>query len=153
MPTFDFSLPKKVKAKRKTVNNTERYEIIERNVVGVVWIDIKANYFIHCNTDIYPVAYECYSCKGKARVYRRGYYDRNRVSYIRCNDNLTECNTLHYLPFGIGCIVKGNIVRNKYTNKLLFYIKDCWVDYSNEDAHNALEFYRNNINEIDDAIV
>lgn len=153
MPSFSFTLAKKPAGKRKTSVRTNEYEVVDTNVVGVVWIDINANYFVHTEEHTYPIKKECYSCKGKSRVYRHGCYDMNRVSYIRLSDNLNECNHTYYIPFAVGCIVSGSIHRNKSTNKLSFNIRKCWIDYDNEDAHKALEFYRQHLNEINDAIV
>lgn len=42
MPSFDFSLVKKESNKRKTSNNINKYDVVEKNVIGVVHIDINA---------------------------------------------------------------------------------------------------------------
>lgn len=148
MPTFNFSLPKKKDKERKASNNSIKHEVIERDIIGVIWIDCNANYFVHINGNKYTIKRECYSCKGKRAVYRQGQYDRNRVCYIRHSDNYAECNPLHWLPFAPGCMVKGNIIRHSLTKAKLFVIKNCYVDYDNNDAHAAIEYYREHYAEI-----
>lgn len=151
MPTFDFSLPKKKIKERKTSNSINVYEVLERNVEGIVNISINADYYIKCENGDYKIMPECYSCKGKSTVYRQSCYDLGRFVYIRCVDEYIECNPLHWIPFAPGCVVSGNIVLNKTTKRSYFKIKKCWIDNDYDGADKALQFYINNHIKITDA--
>lgn len=151
MPTFNFSLPKKETKARKTSHNTNKYEVVAKNIKGVIWIDEFANYTVKVSDEyryeIYPA---CYSCKGVNRIYGQFLDDNRRICIIRNVDEYTECNPYCYLPFAPGCVVTGDIVVNNYTKQ--FKIKSCNVELDNDDAHAALVFYRQNYNTISSAL-
>lgn len=147
MPTFNFSLPKKKAKERKTSNNSKIFEVIEKNVIGIVWCDEFANFTVRvCKNSIYDIHSDCYSCKGKERIYSRNLDKNQRVCIIRNSDDYSACNPNCYLPFAPGCVVSGNIIINGFTKQ--FYIKKCWIELNNDDAHDALVYYRNNYNTI-----
>lgn len=153
MPSFDFSLVKKESNKRKTSNNIKKYEVVEKDVVGIVWIDINANYYVKINDKRYNIDTECYSCKGKDKVYAQGIDDKRRICIIRNIDEYVECNPNLYLPFAPGCIVSGNIIINRFSNSKVFYIKKTWINLDNDDAHEALAFYKEHYKEINAIIL
>lgn len=150
MPYFDFSLPKK-KEKRKTAKNTLRSKILEKNVQGVVWIDDKGELTIKVVPDKrYKIHLDSYSCKGKRNIYARRLENRRVVCIIRNVEEYFECNHDIFLPFAVGSIVSGNIVQIGFNQQ--FVINKCWSDLNNEDAHLALEYYRNNYDTIINAL-
>ena len=150
MPYFDFSLPKK-KEKRKTTKNTLRSKILEKNVQGVVWIDDKGELTIKVVPDKrYKIHLDSYSCKGKRNIYARRLENRRVVCIIRNVEEYFECNHDVFLPFAVGSIVSGNIVQIGFNQQ--FVINKCWSDLNNEDAHLALEYYRDNYDTIINAL-
>lgn len=150
MPYFDFSLPKK-KEKRKTSKNTLRSKILEKNVQGVVWIDDKGELTIKVVPDKrYKIHLDSYSCKGKRNIYARRLENRRVVCIIRNVEEYFECNHDVFLPFAVGSIVSGNIVQIGFNQQ--FVINKCWSDLNNEDAHSALEYYRDNYDTIINAL-
>lgn len=150
MPYFDFSLPKK-KEKRKTSKNILRSKILEKNVQGVVWIDDKGELTIKVVPDKrYKIHLDSYSCKGKRNIYARRLENRRVVCIIRNVEEYFECNHDVFLPFAVGSIVSGNIVQIGFNQQ--FVINKCWSDLNNEDAHLALEYYRDNYDTIINAL-
>lgn len=146
MPYFDFSLPKK-KEKRKTAKNTLRSKILEKNVQGVVWIDDKGELTIKVVPDKrYKIHLDSYSCKGKKNIYARRLENRRVVCIIRNIGEYFECNHNIFLPFAVGSIVSGDIIQIGFNQQ--FVINKCWSDLNNEDAHSALEYYRDNYDTI-----
>lgn len=152
MPTFNFSFSKKTFNKRKENKDNKKYEVLSRNIVGVIYISINAIHQVSVNGNFYNIKHECFSCKGKDAVYRIGFDENRPLQYIRIKGEYKELNKLCWLPFAVGCIVQGNIVHNKLLGIDLFDIKKVWLDYDNEDAHNALMFYRNNKDKINEVI-
>ena len=147
MPTFNFSLPKKETKARKTSNHIKQHEVIEKNIIGIVWIDEFANFTVRVRKNfIYNIHPDCYSCKGKVQVYARNLDKNRRICVIRNIGDYPDCNPNCYLPFAPGCVVSGDIIINGFTKQ--FYIKKCWVELENDDAHAALVYYRNNYNAI-----
>lgn len=147
MPSFDFSFINKKTSKRKTSNNG----VLLRNVVGVVFIDIDANYYINVDDKHYNIDKECYSCKGKSRVYAQGINAKHRICYIRNIDKCFECDPNFYLPFAPGIVVSGDIISNM--NNKVFYIKKFLFDITNSKSIEALSFYRNHHVEINAIIL
>lgn len=152
MPTFNFSFIKKDTNKRKTNKNNKEYEVLKQNVIGVVNVTINAIHQINVDGNIYNIKHSCYSCKGKDTVYRIGHNEVRPLQYIRVKGEYKELDNLCWLPFAVGCIVKGNIVRNTIFNITLFDIKKVWLDYDNEEAYNAWKFYKEHLNEINNVI-
>lgn len=148
MPTFNFSIIKKESDKRKTSSK----KVLEKNVKGIIWIDENAIYSVDINGTRYPIDIKCFSCKGKERIYRQGEYDKNRFVHIRTSDLCSECNPNFWLPFGVGCIVSGDLVSNHSVYDKVFVIKDCYTDTNDEKSHAALSYYREHLKEINDII-
>lgn len=149
MPTFNFQVVNVVKKSRPQKDKSDNtYQIIQRKVVGVVHVDIHANYYVVVNNEKYTIAEECYTCKDKRKLYRQGEYDFAKVVWIRAI-NFNSMNINYWLPFTVGCVVTGNIVSNNITNK--FIIIDV-SDEINDKTHDALVYYRKHIKEINDTI-
>lgn len=148
MPSFTFSVIKKVTKKNKSVsNNTD--VIVLHKVQGVVFIDLQGNYRVELdNGDSYQIHKDCYSCKGHKEIYRQGELDKGRFIYVRHQGEYFECDSKHWLPFGVGCIVKGNVIQHPITKIQSFMIKKCGVNFENPMAIDAMNFYRHNIKEI-----
>lgn len=153
MPTFNFSLAPTKKKERQTTKSDGRFEVVERNLIGVVFITLTADYEVQVAGNRYDIKEECYTCKGYARIYTHSHNLKERICYIRNQDDLGNRNTLHWLPFIEGCSVKGNIIRDKVLNKKVFLIKEIYEDYSNPVAHAARQFYRENDKKIFNAII
>lgn len=153
MPTFDFSIAKKKISKGKTTKNNSRSEVILKGVKGIVWCDEKAEYSVDIGDGFtYPIHRSCFSCKGHARIYRRGVPFKDRHIYIRSIGEYNECNINHYLPFAPGCVVLGDLVKSPLSISPLFIIKDCWIELDNEKSHEAITFYKKHIEEINNII-
>lgn len=153
MPTFNFSLAPTKKKERQTTKSDGRFEVVERNLIGVVFITLTADYEVQVAGNRYDIKEECYTCKGYARIYTHSHNLKERICYIRNQDDLGNRNILHWLPFIEGCSVKGNIIRDKILNKKVFLIKEIYEDYSNPVAHAARQFYCKNAKEIFNAII
>lgn len=150
MPTFNFSLSKKVIRERKTSKNNNRGEvIIKDDVKGIVFINENAEYYVKVEDINYLIHKDSYSCKGKAKIYRQGYFDKGRFCSIRLVDDRKECDKNYWLPFGIGSTVIGTII-NIY-NINYFLIKDCFTEF-NDESKNAITFYNNHLIEINNII-
>ena len=153
MPTFNFSLAPTKKKERQTTKSDGRFEVVERNLIGVVFITLTADYEVQVAGNRYDIKEECYTCKDYARIYTHSHNLKEWICYIRNQDDLGNRNILHWLPFIEGCSVKGNIIRDKVLNKKVFLIKEIYEDYSNPVAHAARQFYRENAKEIFNAII
>lgn len=151
MPTFNFnmSVTTDVVSKKR---NYKKSKIVVKGANGVVWILKNAEYRVMVEDRWYMIHPNCYSCKGNARVYRQGENDHNRFVWIRCKDECAELNPNNYLPFGVGCIVEGDIVYDTKTLIEMFYIKKCYTDPYNQISKDALTHYRNNIEKINEII-
>lgn len=151
MPSFNFTISTK---KRKISKN---YEILEKDIKGIIHIDIDGNYTVHVGNNIhYKIHPRNYDCSGSKRIFLQGVNNKSRTSIILKNNTFKKCyglNPTKYLPFAVGLIVKGNIVVNKYSNIKYFNIKNFKIDYNELECHQILEFYRNNINIINENIM
>lgn len=140
MPTFNFTIETKPERKPKSnINKTVKLTKVE----GIVNITIDGIYKVKVNKFIYDIHKDCYSCKGITNIYKQE-LDKHlqRILYVRDVGYCEECNPLHYLPFTVGCNVIGDII--SINDKEYFCIKKVFLDFSNNEAHNALEFYKNN---------
>lgn len=151
MPSFNF-LPVNGNKAKRNAKKSYKSNILIKNVIGIVWIDRKAEYYVLVNNvDKYYIHSSCYSCVGKSQLYRQGNFDKSNLVYIRLYDNLVECDRYCWLPFGVGCIVKGNVILEN--NIKYFIIKHCDIALDNKPSHEAMEFYLNNIEEINKLII
>lgn len=148
MPSFSFYVIKKITKKNKSISNNKD-TIVLHKVQGVIFIDLQGNYRVEFeNGESYPIHKDCYSCKGHKEIYRQGEFDKCRFIYVRHQGEYFECNTKHWLPFGVGCIVTGNVVQHPITKMQSFVIKKCGVNFENSMSIAAMNFYKHNINEI-----
>lgn len=148
MPYFSLSVQKKEQKKKN--NNTIKYQIIEKDVQGIVNITLSARYIIKVKDIKYHITKESYSCKNKNNIYHQLCGNNSRICYIRYVDKKYECNSKLWLPFAPGCIVKGNIIQGQFEK--LFAIKKVWIDPDNIDAHNAFQFFKENYDIISEQI-
>ena len=148
MPSFNFSVIAKVTKKNKSISNNKNIIVLHK-VQGVVFIDLQGNYRVEFeNGESYPIHKDCYSCKGHKEIYRQGEFDKGRFIYVRGQGEYFECDSKHWLPFGVGCVVKGDIILNPISKLQSFMIKKCGVDFENVMSIAAINFYRHNIKEI-----
>ena len=149
MPTFNFSVVDVVKKKvPQKVKSNDSYKVIQKKVVGIVHVDIDANYYVVVDNQKYPIAAECYTCKGKCKLYRQGEYDYARVVWIRAID-FNSMNTNYWLPFTVGCVVTGDVIHSNNFDK--FVITNV-TDEITIKTHEAMVFYREHLKEINDKI-
>ena len=152
MPTFNFSLTLTKKKEKQTTKSNSRFEVVERNLIGIVFITLTADYKVHVDNNKYDIKEECYTCKGYTRIYTH-HNLKERICYIRNKDDLEDRNISYWLPFIEGCSVKGDIIRDKILNKKVFLIKEIYEDYRNPIACTARKFYFENAKEIFNAII
>lgn len=145
---ISFSFNYKDKTKTRKITNYDRYEIVEQELEGIVFIDINGNYSIKVNSITFPIKPECYNISKKKNIYHRLY--NGRLLYTRY-DTKKELNKCWWIPFAPGCSVIGNIVKNRLDKKF-FDIKKIWTDIHNEIAIQAYKFYINNIEEINNNV-
>lgn len=149
MPTFDFF---KVTTKKERVvkkNSTDgKYSVIQKNLDGIVHIDIEANYYVKVFDKTYPIISENYDCKNIPEVYAQGLDEKgHRMLWIRNNIN-SQSLPKQYLPFAPGIKVYGNIVLNNYTKQEMFKIKKICYDEHTNEGYDALKFYKDNYDTI-----
>lgn len=148
MPSFSFNIPK---AKLVHKDKPKKSKPSQKDVIGVVWINLKAEYSVEVNGIRYDITADSYSCKGKNRVYRQAYPHSIRCLVARLGDNLSELDNKFWLPFAPGDVVKGDIV-NMNSFKQEFKINKI-NDYDlSTKANDAFVFYRQHKEEIDDVI-
>ena len=79
------------------------------------------------------------------------------VTFVNTQISLTKQkrNQSKYLPFGVGCVVKGNIYnifgKHRFNiTKIIEFSELSQEDYNNfiSTSHNCKEFFRNNYEEI-----
>lgn len=144
MPSFNFNIVKRVNNNCKKLS-TSKYEIKYKNVQGVVFIDIDANYSVKVDNKYYPIRPSNFNTKGVTDIYSQFLNEKNQiVLYIRDVNNTPRVSKHCYLPFGVSCIVVGDVVCYKYTSILIFDIKKVYINYDNLDAKQAIKFYRDN---------
>lgn len=152
MPTFDFSIPVKKNNKGKYKPIKEKYNIVTKKVKGIVFIDKDGSYKVLVGDINIPIKQECFTCKGASNIYMQELEKKSiRNIYIRCDNINQELDTLHYLPFCVGCIVKGDIVVNNYDKQQYFDIKESYMDYENDKASDIFKKFKNNYDELNQA--
>lgn len=153
MPTFNFSLAFSKKKEKKTSKNNNRSKIIEKDIIGVIFITIDANYEVEIKGNRYDIKNECYTCKGYTHIYTHLCNYNKWTCIIRTPENSFERNINYYLPFVEGCCVKGDIIQDNVFNKKVFLIKDIYQDYENPVTLIARKFYNEHYEEINKAII
>lgn len=147
MPFIDFSVVyKKKKSKGNTKSNSKRikeWTIVEKNVEGIVGFTDDLQYIIMTKDGRdYLIDKSCYHCKGYRKIYSQILFGE----YLQCCiiERIKDDSKNHfpYLPFAIGCVVIGNIVKNNINNLETFIIKKCDRDYENPDAIHVIKTFR-----------
>lgn len=146
MAYFNFKLPKKKDRKRVTKR------IGNKNVKGIIHISINGNYHVVDDNGVtYNINSSNFSCKNKEKIYRQGMFDKNNFCYIRSIDNRHEKDKNFWIPFGIGCVVVGDVIFDE-NDIPTFDIKECNSDYNSEQSKEAIRFYKEHLIEINNAI-
>lgn len=152
MPTFDFSVSVKKNNKGKYKVIKEKYTIKVRKSKGIIFIDKDGSYKVLIEDNIIPIKQECFTCKGSSNIYMQELEKKSiRNIYIRCDNLNQELDILYYLPFCVGCIVKGNIVVNNYDKQQYFDIKESYIDYEDDKAANIFNEYKDNYDKLNQA--
>ena len=143
MPTFDLSLVKKPKIKRKdSFNKTKgKHTVIQRNVKGVCCITLEGFYYVQFGEHLYKFTSESYN------IVTNDYYSKQLV-----NGKIVHIKTLkdnnkwdgEYFPFAPGVIVKGNIVRHNTLNDYFFDLKGTYCDWKYLETTESFKFFRDN---------
>lgn len=147
---FDF-FNVKIK-KERTIQKSNiadgKYSILEKNIYGIVHIDLEANYYVKICNKNYPIISENYDTKNIPEIFAQE-LDKNghRKLIIRNNSNLQKL-PVQYLPFAPGIKVCGNIVLNNYNKLTMFKIKKIEYDEHTKEGLEALKFYKENYNVI-----
>lgn len=103
--TFNFQVHKpKEKTKVKKVSN-----IYERNVEGVIEINLEGYFYIIIHNTEYRLSNKSYDCRGKLTVYSKQVINNKFIKKITLNK--VSKNYSCYLPFKAGNIVIGNLIR------------------------------------------
>lgn len=146
MPSFSFQIVKKeTKVARTTKSIEDKYEILSKEVYGVIFIDINGNYSVKVDDNFYNINPKNYNTQGVEMIYlQRLSKDGHREIYVRPLDFAPKVDEKHYLPFTVACEVLGNVVKNKLTNTIYFNIKEVYRDCNTIDAKTALKFYKDN---------
>lgn len=137
MPTFDFSIIGKINKA-----NNKKVAIINKNIIGIVHISIDGEFYINANNRAIPIFFECFSKINKNKLYCINLYNNKRLCIIRDKKCITKIDNKNYLPFAPGCIVKGDIIKDK--NIEVFKIKTITTEYDNIEAKQAFMFWKNN---------
>lgn len=148
MPSFSFK-PVVKSTKVKSTTATSKYTILMANIEGTVVINLQGKYQILVGDIKYDIASECYSCKGVTEIYEQVLEDNIvRTRHIRSEKDRDDRDRTMYLPFTAGCCVKGNVVRHKTANVIIFKIKKVFVDINDPIAKEAIAYYRKNYTKI-----
>lgn len=153
MPMFNFAAASKAKVAKKKSSDSTVYKIVEKDVIGVVHVTIDAKWHVRTDAKDYTIAKESYNSKDKCVVFKTILVNGRRWQWIRLRDKANKLNELLWLPFAVGCIVKGNILHSdKYGGVTVFKIKKVYIDYNDWAAIKAMRFYRDNIEVIETII-
>ena len=149
MPSFSFTpVKKEIKvAKKKSVENN--IEVLSKEAIGIVFIDINGDYTVKVNSENYKIHKDCYNTQNVPKIYlQRLSKDGYREIFVRPLDFAPKTDNKHYLPFTVGCEVIGKIIKNKITFETYFYINECNIIHNDPDAKQALQFYKDNYDTI-----
>jgi len=153
MPQFGFTPVKKASSSKKSSSPSSKYNILFKDVEGVVFITLEGVYKVHVGDSIYNIAPESYSCKGVSEIYELALTDDIvRVRHIRSDRDRSDRDRSMYLPFTAGCSVKGNVVVHANAGSVYFKIRKTIVDTANPIAKQAIKYYRDNYKIITNAI-
>ena len=152
---LNFSSFGKAKVKR-TYEKTK--PIIEKNVIGVVGIDLSGVYFVTINNKNYPITLNSYEIKGKNKFYAIELQNDRALCIMEQNKRAS--NHKKYCPFTIGSIVKGNIrlivEKERFDLAKVLEISDIEEEsrnYYRDIIHRYKKFYRENYETIIKCII
>ena len=134
MPIVFSITPKRVKAK----NSRRTSPKIE--VEGVIFIDSSASYYIKdFDGKIYNIDESSYSCKNHKVIYNK-YLDKykHRISIVRDKETSFPKSNYSYLPFAVGCEVKGYLTDDKVK------IVSITTNIYNPLYTESMDYFRNN---------
>lgn len=153
MAGFKFNFSSFGKPKVKKTSNDRNRKLVEKNVKGVIGITLDANYYVQVENKQYTLTIESYDLKGKNVYYCRELQNNKILEIISLTKQ--KRNQSKYLPFGVGCVVKGNIYnifgKHRFNiTKIIEFSELSQEDYNNfiSMSHNCKEFFRNNYEEI-----
>lgn len=145
--TFNFN-KKKSKTKNKPISN-----IIKKNIIGIVGIELNGTYYVLIDNVKYPLTLESYNVKGKEIYYAITLYEKKTLTIMR--NSKRTCNSKKYLPFYVGAIVKGSTylihgLERFNLKKVLDYkdLDESQLFYYKNKVHEFKEFFRNNYEQI-----
>lgn len=144
MITFNFSPI--VKKKSNNVKPKES-NIVEKDVRGVIHITLEGQYYIPLKETIYYIAKDCYDCKGKNVLFYKGLVDGNNIKVIKL-DKFILSDYTNYLPFTVGCYVKGNLIRENSTTKFFITRLIKYDETIKIERVNAIKFFKEHYDEI-----
>lgn len=142
MPVFNFSSIKQTKERKRISSDIE---IIEHNIEGIVCIRLDGKFYINYNKELYKIYPECYNCKDKGTIYSLQINNNRRLQYIR-SENKQELSHKVFLPFAPGCVIKGNLIKDK--NNIYVKIKKVFIDNDIDLAKHEWQFYKINYEQI-----
>lgn len=143
MPYFDFSAQFTTIKAKQAKKPKSVLTVIDKNVIAVVDIDKDLNYLaVFEDGRTYNIAPACYKCKNHQVIYSQLLIGEHKQRLII--HRALDCYYEHfpYLPFAVGCLIKGNIVKNNLTNTRYFIIKKCYVDNNNRFAFLITKAFR-----------
>lgn len=153
MAGFKFNFSSFGKPKVKKTSSDINRKLIERNVKGVIGITLDADYYVQVENKQYTLTIESYDLKGKNVYYCKELQNNKILEIISLTKQ--KRNQAKYLPFGVGCVVKGNIYnifgKHRFNiTKIIEFSELSQEDYNNfiSISHNCKEFFKNNYEEI-----
>lgn len=153
MSDFKFNFSKFGKPKIKSSGSSPRREVIQQNIIGVIGINIDASYYVDINGQKYQLTIESYDLKGKNVYYARTLQENKTLEIISLNKQTR--NNKYYLPFAVGCIVKGSTykifgIERFNINKILELnqVPEDSINYFKTIVHKHKQFFRENYKEI-----
>lgn len=158
MAEYKFNFSKFGKPRVKSTSSSPRREIVAKNIIGVIGINIDASYYVETKDKQYQLTIESYELKGKNVYYARTLQNNRILNIISLKKKLV--NNKQYLPFSVGCIIKGNVYKILGTeifniNKILD-CKDVPEEYEHfvkTTVHIKKQFFRDNYEEIEKCMV
>lgn len=143
MITFNFNPVKKpvkqVKIKQEV--------IIEKGVAGIIHITLEGKYFVPLKEEIYYIAQHCYDCKGKKTLFYQGLINGNNIKVIRLDEShLSDYGK--YLPFSVGCYVKGDLIKENGLIKFSITKLLKYDEVTKIERVKAIKFFKEHYDEI-----
>lgn len=144
MITFNFSPI--IKKKTNNVKSKES-NIVEKDVRGVIHITLDGQYYIPFKETIHYIAKDCYNCKGKNTLFYKGLLNGNNIKVIKL-DKFSLSDYTNYLPFTVGCYVKGNLIKEDSNTKFFITKLLKYDEIVKIERINAIKFFKENYDEI-----